>query len=154
MVACLYSLYRAIVSIIGLIILGVNLNAHLGHEGVREQPIVFESDSGPKPWTDVKLLNDPDNFQFAIISDRTGGMREGVLEEAISKINLLQPELVISVGDLINGYYNNEEQINREWEDFNTIIDALEMKFFTLRVITISGALFQGDMGKVFWSPV
>jgi len=57
-------------------------------------------------------------------------MRDGVFKEAVRKLNLLQPEFVISVGDLINGYYDNEEQINREWEDFNKIIDALEMKFF------------------------
>ncbi len=126
----LVSAYRLFVSAIVLIVLGLNLSAHTGHEGMSEQPIVFESGDGPRPWTDVNLLNDPDNFQFAIISDRTGGMRDGVFKEAVRKINLLQPEFVISVGDLINGYYDNEEQINREWEDFNKIIDALEMKFF------------------------
>ena len=95
-----------------------------------EQAIVFEPGDGPRPWTDVDLLNDPDNFQFAIVSDRTGGMRDGVFKEAVRKLNLLQPEFVISVGDLISGYYDNEEQINREWEDFNKIVAALEMKFF------------------------
>ena len=126
----LVSAYSAFVSAIVLIVLGLNLSAHTEHEGTMDQPIFFESGDGPRPWTDVNLLNDPDNFQFAIISDRTGGMRDGVFKEAVRKINLLQPEFVISVGDLINGYYDNEEQINREWEDFNKIIDALEMKFF------------------------
>ena len=77
----LVSAYRLFVSTFGLIFLGLNLGAHTGHEGMSEQAIVFESGDGPKPWTDVNLLNDPDNFQFAIISDRTGGMRDGVLKK-------------------------------------------------------------------------
>jgi hypothetical protein len=64
---------RLFVSAFGFILLGLNLGAHIGHEGMSEQAIVFESGDGPKPWTDAELLNDPDNFQFAIVSDRTGG---------------------------------------------------------------------------------
>ena len=124
------SAYRLCFSVFGLIFFGLILSAHTGHEGTIEQPIVFESDDSPRPWTDTDLLNDPDNFQFVIVSDRTGGMRDGVFREAVRKINLLQPEFVISVGDLINGYYDNDEQINREWNDFNNIISALEMKIF------------------------
>jgi hypothetical protein len=29
--------------------------------------------SGAKPWTSEKFSNNPGNFQFAIIGDRTGG---------------------------------------------------------------------------------
>ena len=112
------------------IFLGAILNAHPADDSSSEETNFFESDIAPNPWTDVNLLNDPDNFQFVIISDRTGGMRDGIFKEAIRKINLLQPEFVMSIGDLISGSYDNEEQINREWDDFNKIVNALEMKFF------------------------
>jgi hypothetical protein len=34
--------------------------------------------SESNPWTNLKLNNDPDAFQFAIVSDRTGAQRKGV----------------------------------------------------------------------------
>ena len=122
--------YSAIVWLFGIIIWGAVLSAHPSDDGTHEQATIFDTACDPKPWTDTKLLNDPNNFQFVIVSDRTGGMREGIFQEAVRKINQLQPVFVMSVGDLIEGYYDNEEQINREWNDFNNIIGALEMKFF------------------------
>src|SRR5688572_4625479 len=60
-----------------------------------------------KPWTRLNFNNDPKHFQFVVVSDRTGAVRPGVFEEAVRKINLLQPEFVMSVGDLIMGYSTN-----------------------------------------------
>ena len=85
---------------------------------------------GPKPWTDTALYNDPRYFQFVIVSDRTGGHRDGVFQDALSKINDLRPEFVISVGDLIEGYTDNPEQIDREWKEFNGFLEPLAMRFF------------------------
>ena len=41
----------------------------------------FESnvDTPVKPWTHLNFYNDPKNFKFAIVSDRTGGVRPGRL---------------------------------------------------------------------------
>lgn len=72
-----------------------------------------------KPWTHLNFKNDPENFQFAIVTDNTGGMRPGVFESAVLKLNLMQPEFVMSVGDLIEGYTKEQEQINKEWLEFN-----------------------------------
>ena len=41
------------------------------------------------PWTHLHLNNDPDNFQFAIVADRTGEARPGVFEDAVWKVNEL-----------------------------------------------------------------
>ena len=67
------------------------------------------------PWTNLNFNNDSDNFHFAITSDLTGGYREGVFEDAVRKINLVQPEFVITVGDLIEGYTEDEagQQVRR-----------------------------------------
>jgi hypothetical protein len=85
-----------------------------------------------KPWTHLNFYNDPDNFQFAIVTDRNGGSRPGIFEDAVSKINILYPEFVLSVGDLINGYTRDTAQIEYEWEEVNQIIDDLKMPFFYL----------------------
>src|SRR5271155_1813650 len=50
------------------------------------------------PWTNLKLNNDPSEFRFAVVSDRTGGHRPQVFSKAIERLNLLQPEFVLSVG--------------------------------------------------------
>ena len=44
-----------------------------------------------KPWTHTKFLNNPEHFQFAIVADRTGGVRRGVFPKAVKKLNELQP---------------------------------------------------------------
>ncbi len=84
------------------------------------------------PWSHLRLHNDPANFQFAIVTDRTGGHRPGVFMEAIRKLNVLQPEFVMSVGDLIQGYTRDEAQLAREWDEFSGFIAQLQMPFFYL----------------------
>lgn len=85
---------------------------------------------GSTPWTSLKLNNDPDKFQFAIVTDRTGGHRPGVFMDAVNKLNLLQPEFVMSIGDLIEGYITDVEELNMQWDEFDGFVKKLEMPFF------------------------
>ena len=98
------------------------------------QAQVFKSDANltKKPWTNLHFKNDPNNFQFIILSDRNGGSRPGVFEDAIQKINLMQPEFVLSVGDLIAGYSTDTATIDRQWKEVNGMIAKLQMPFFYL----------------------
>ena len=82
------------------------------------------------PVTHLKLNNDPAEFQFAIVSDRTGGQRAKIFSRAVEQINLMQPEFVVSVGDLINGYTENKEEIAKQWREFQGYVARLEMPFF------------------------
>ncbi|HEX4131908.1 MAG TPA: metallophosphoesterase [Pirellulales bacterium] len=82
------------------------------------------------PWTNLRLNNDPQTFQFAIVSDRTGGHRPGVFESAMPKLNLLQPEFVMSIGDLIEGAHSGDTDTEAQWRDFNGTVEKLEMPFF------------------------
>lgn len=95
---------------------------------------VFKSDANlnQKPWTNLNFKNDPNNFQFIILSDRNGGSRPGVFEDAIQKINLMQPEFVLSVGDLISGYTTDTASIALQWKEVNGMIAKLQMPFFYL----------------------
>ncbi|WP_161602580.1 metallophosphoesterase [Tautonia marina] len=85
---------------------------------------------GPKPWSDAPHLNHPDRFHIAIMTDRTGGHRPGIWEKGVEKVNLLRPEFVVSVGDLIEGYTEEVPEIERQWEEFLGFIETMEMKFF------------------------
>lgn len=92
----------------------------------------IEIPNGPKPWNNLELNNNPCQFQFAIVTDRTGGHRPGIFMEGIRRLNLLQPEFVMSVGDLIEGYTEDREVLDQEWAEFNSFIDSLQMPFFYL----------------------
>ena len=93
------------------------------------QPLAIAVE-GKNPWTSIALNNQPRNFQFAIVTDRTGGHRPGVFAEAVKKINLMQPEFVISVGDLIEGYSEDSAQWALEWAEFQGKLEKLQMPFF------------------------
>lgn len=86
--------------------------------------------SGAKPWTDKPFLDDPGEFHFAVVSDRTGGARKGYFEKAVGCLNLLRPSFVMSVGDLIEGGGASEQNLRRQWDEFNGFVQRLEMPFF------------------------
>ncbi len=105
-----------------------------GFLSVAQDRAAFQSDVNTfkKPWTSLDFYNDPDNFQFAIVSDLWGGYREGVFDDAVKKLNLMYPEFVLSVGDLISGKLYDTLAIAEEWAAFNQMTDSLKMPFFYL----------------------
>lgn len=91
----------------------------------------IEAEAAEKnPWTHLKPNNKPRNFQFAILTDRTGGRRPGVFTRAIEKVNLLQPEFVLTVGDLIEGYTEDPGMWALEWSELESKVEQLQMPFF------------------------
>jgi len=84
-----------------------------------------------KPWTNKKFKANPDDFHFVIIGDRTGGANvKGTFEHAMNQINLLQPEFVINVGDVIEGYSDQKNELNTEWDRADHMLNTLQMPFF------------------------
>ena len=63
---------RIVVALV-LLIAGSTLNLCLADEA-------FKGDGGAKPYSHLNFQNNPDNFQFAVIGDRTGGHRPGVFQ--------------------------------------------------------------------------
>ncbi|MFK7962311.1 MAG: metallophosphoesterase, partial [Phycisphaerales bacterium] len=59
-----------------------------------------------RPGLDLPLPGEDEAFTFAIFGDRTGGPAAGVsvLADAVSDVNLIGPDMVMTVGDLIEGY--------------------------------------------------
>ena len=86
---------------------------------------------GPTPWTSEEFRNDPENFQFVVIGDRTGGANvEGTFDFAADQIRILQPEFVINVGDMIEGYSDDPADLNAEWDETDAMLAKMEVPFF------------------------
>ncbi len=94
-------------------------------------PNAIQAFQGEKnPWTSLKVNNDPDQFSFAVVADRTGEHRGQVFERAIAQLNLLQPQFVMSVGDFIEGMNYEPKILAAEWKEFQGYVKKLEMPFF------------------------
>jgi hypothetical protein len=112
----------SVCGLLGLLLLLQCRTAAVG--SARHQP------QGKGPWTARALRDDPDDFQFVVVTDRTGDARPKVFESAVDKTNLLRPEFVMSVGDLIEGYTENRALIDRQWDEFQSFVDRLDMRFY------------------------
>ncbi len=103
----------------------------LGQEPVPVISYDKERITEAKPWTNKAFPNDTEDFQFVIIGDRTGGAnQQGTFKLAVSQLNLLQPEFVINVGDLIEGYSDEQAELNAEWDEADAMLNTLDMPFF------------------------
>ena len=89
-----------------------------------------ESPPEQVPWTGLDATTDPEEFRFVVVTDRTGEHRDGVFESAMPKINLVRPEFVVSVGDLIEGYTDDAALLARQWSEFEGFVSGLDMPFF------------------------
>jgi hypothetical protein len=92
--------------------------------------IAAPAPEGPAPWTGLAPLRGPGEFRFVVVTDRTGDHRDGVFESAMPRINLVRPEFVVSVGDLIEGYTEDPVVLDREWDEIEAAVGRLQMPFF------------------------
>jgi 3',5'-cyclic AMP phosphodiesterase CpdA len=80
----------------------------------------------------LPLPHDEETFVFAVFGDRTGGPAEGVevLAEAVDEVNLIEPDLVLTVGDLIQGYNEGGEPWLAQMREYRGIMDGLTAPWF------------------------
>lgn len=109
---------RQVSLLLGMLML---ISACAGTSRTESEPAVFQHDfSGTSlPWTHSNFDNEKSKFTFALFSDLTGGERDGVFDVAIEQLRLLRPELIINVGDLIEGGTMDHGQLEREWNTFD-----------------------------------
>ncbi len=88
-------------------------------------------DTSRKSEIKLPLPEEQDAFSFIVYGDRTGGPVDGVaiLADAVRDTNLLEPDLVMTVGDLINGY-STEDVWMREMKEFKDIMGELTCPWF------------------------
>lgn len=79
----------------------------------------------------LPLPDEQDAFTFVVFGDRTGGPASGVnvLADAVRDTNLLEPDLVMTVGDLIQGY-NETPDWMKDMAEFKSIMDRLICPWF------------------------
>jgi hypothetical protein len=71
------------------------------------------------PWTNEEFDFEDDKFTFAVFADLTGGERPRVFDIAVAQLNLLRPELIMNVGDLIEGDAATADQLHDQWARFD-----------------------------------
>ena len=86
--------------------------------------------AGPAPWNHANFDNDPGKFTFAVFSDLTGGERAGIFAVAVEQLRLLRPELVLNVGDLIEGGEVPREAWVAQWDSFDERADRVRGPVF------------------------
>ncbi len=98
-------------------------------------------ESSVKPWSDNNFAcAGKDDFHFAIMGDRTGGLRKGIFAKCLKEASLLEPDFVISVGDYIEGVksYNprtpaNKDLLVKQYNSFDEIVKKnCSVPFFRL----------------------
>ena len=137
--------------IVLLIIIGVLISCQTTQYEIKT-PDEFKT--GQTPWTDTIVNDSPEKFQFAIISDLTGGERAGVFDQAVDKLNQLQPDFVVSIGDLVEGYTTDQKHLADQWKVFNSRLEKLDSPFFYLPGNhDISNEWMLGEWEKRFGTP-
>jgi UDP-2,3-diacylglucosamine pyrophosphatase LpxH len=82
---------------------------------------------GPKPWTSAPNKAGP--LRFAVIGDNTGIARPGIFDRGLQQISWLQPDFILSVGDLIEGYTEDRTEIARQWNAIETSVAKAGVPF-------------------------
>lgn len=98
------------------------------HETTLDEERFYTDRESP---VEIPLPVEEDAFSFVIFGDRTGGPDAGVsiLADAIRDVNLLEPDLVMTVGDLIQGYNESVPWIT-EMEEYKAVMGNLLCPWF------------------------
>ncbi len=104
------------------------LSALLCTAAIAQQPAVQTTRQSA---VTLPLPKSDDAFHFLVFGDRTGGPDSGlqVLAQAVKDTNLLDPDLVMTVGDLINGYSNTADWLKMA-KDYRDVMKELKMPWF------------------------
>ncbi|MFH2002876.1 MAG: metallophosphoesterase, partial [Planctomycetota bacterium] len=105
------------------------LSVFLQPQAVRALPAQVDT-----PFTDANPLAAPterQGFTFAILGDRTGGADSGlaILEQAVAELNHLDPDLVMTVGDLVDGYNQPGEWV-AQVDRYKKVMSCLKMPWY------------------------
>jgi len=95
--------------------------------------------------------------RFAILGDRTSGHVPGIYGRVVEEIQLLRPDFVITVGDMIEGYVDDTAVMNDRWGKYLGLVKPLTMPlYYTPGNNDISSALayewYKKHVGRTYYS--
>ena len=104
---------------------------HHGEKHETEAASVERFATSREGAADLVLPKEKDAFSFIVFGDRTGGPDDGVgiLADAVRDVNLLEPDLVMTVGDLVRGY-GEEEPWLKQAAEYKGIMNELRCPWF------------------------
>jgi len=90
--------------------------------------------TGENAFVKREFIQNSEKFTFAILGDKTTGgvLNWPIFDRAVAEINLLQPDFVIMVGDMIQGTVRDTSILNRMWKEFNTHAEKLDVPLYVL----------------------
>ncbi|GGH36628.1 metallophosphoesterase family protein [Paenibacillus segetis] len=86
--------------------------------------------SEQRPWIGELPVTNGKDFTFAVLGDRCGIAIPGVFEKALTTVHALQPDFVVSVGDLIEGYLDDEQLAHMQWEHMEALLQEIKLPVF------------------------
>ncbi|MCB9503454.1 MAG: metallophosphoesterase [Deferribacteres bacterium] len=86
------------------------------------------------PWLERPFPKSCEKFTYAILGDKTTGGENNwpIFDRAVDEINLLRPDFVIMIGDLIQGYVTDKTIVDGMWQEFTAHAQRLQVPFFIL----------------------
>jgi hypothetical protein len=84
------------------------------------------------PWSYEPKNKPGDQFSFAMIGDLNSGERAGVVEVAVEQINLLRPDFILSIGDLVEGGTEDTVELKKEYDHFDERMSKAKTPIFHL----------------------
>jgi hypothetical protein len=82
------------------------------------------------PCTRSDFKDTSADFHFIVVSDNTEGHREGVLRRALEEADMLAPDFIINIGDLIEGYTEDRAELATQWDEIDSAVNELDAPFF------------------------
>ena len=98
-----------------------------GERAGGERPVRAGTPSGQRLLAPAER----DGFSFIVFGDRTTGEPEGlrILEEGVRMANRLDPDLVLTVGDMVQGYNDGPEWL-AQMREYRALMDGLNAPWF------------------------
>ena len=95
--------------------------------------------------------------RMVVLGDRTGGHVPGIYGEIIKEVNLLKPDIILTVGDMIEGYVDDSAKIMEQKEEYDSLVSDLTAPlYFTPGNHDISNdiaeSIFKGDRPHAYYS--
>lgn len=96
--------------------------------GFAQSPQIHTDRPAPLALT---LPDQEQSFHFVVFGDRTSGVPEGIriLEKAVTETNLIAPDLVMTIGDMVQGYTNTETWLT-QMNEYRGVMEKLRMPWF------------------------